>query len=105
MNITCKVRGCNNSIGGEGTKCGDLCHEHWAEKSSSSLRRVVDDPSKAGGGPEPGDPTIQEIAEMTKLIRETKISHRNLEVEDSGPRIYRLHLPEGVSINEIDNDD
>lgn len=97
----CKVTGCENPIGGTGTKCGDLCHQHWAEKSSSSLRRVIDDPEKPGGGPEPGDPTTEEIWRLAAEIRKNKTKHRNKEVSDTPTRMHRLHLPEGMTIKNL----
>ena len=103
--VQCKVRGCTNPIGGTGTKCGDLCHVHWAEKSSSSLRRIIDDPEKQGGGPEPGDPTIEEIRAMTAEIRASKIKHRGKDQAPSDPKTYRLHLPDGMTLKDIDWDE
>ena len=103
MEKICKVDGCQEPIGGN--KCGSLCHKHWAEKSSSSLRRIVDDPEADGGGPEPGDPTEEEIWEEAKKIRENRTSHRGSSEKSKDIKVYRLHLPNGMNIKDFENDD
>lgn len=76
----CKARNCTNLKGGPSTKCGDLCHDCWAKKSSSSYVNITDDPNKTGAGPNFDDPSIEEIEEMKALIRkqnEEKLSPSN----------------------------
>ncbi len=65
----CKARNCNNIKGGPETKCGDLCHDCWSKKSSSSYSKITDDPSKKGTGPNFDDPSLEEIEEMKDLIK------------------------------------
>ena len=65
----CKARNCLNLKGGPETKCGDLCHECWAKKSSSSYLNTIDDPTKKGAGPNFDDPTLEEIEELKEAIK------------------------------------
>lgn len=85
----CKVKNCTNDIGGEDTKCGDLCVDHWKQKSSSSYRNTTDDPYTYGGGPAFDDPTEEEINQMKEQIFQKNTE--KLTVPDENPYIPRIH--------------
>lgn len=100
----CRVPGCNNPVGGPGTKCGTLCYDCWSSRSSSSLSKVVDDPDSPGGGPEPGDPTEEEIYETARKIRESRKVRGSKDNKPTGSTVYKIHLPDGITMDDFDDD-
>lgn len=97
----CKARDCTNLKGPADSKCGDLCHECWAKKSSSSYQRTIDDPNKTGAGPNFDDPTLEEIEFMKNKIKKENDEKLRPSIDYSREKtIYRYHgepLDEDIS--------
>ena len=102
--IYCKVSGCSGEIT-LGTRKGQLCKIHWAQKTSSTLFKTIDNPNSYGGDPEIDDPTLEEIWAFALKIREEKQNIGSKPEINKEKTEHKLRLPRGLFITDFEIED